>query len=73
MSRHYSLTKPRVMLNIVLDLDTDSATAWSGSLVVIVGLGGFLAYLVLSGMLAKRLSVHDILVDGASRERAQFG
>ncbi|MHA7175923.1 hypothetical protein ACX80D_04655 [Arthrobacter sp. Sr24] len=62
-----------MMLNIVLDLDTDSATAWSGSLVVIVGLGGFLAYLVLSGMLAKRLSVHDILVDGASRERAQFG
>lgn len=73
MSRHYSLTKPRVMLNIVLDRDTDSATAWSSSLVVIVGLGGFLAYLVLSGMLAKRLSVHDILVDGASRERAQFG
>lgn len=73
MSRHYSLTKPRVMLNIVQDRDTDSATAWSGSLVVIVGLGGFLAYLVLSGMLAKRLSVHDILVDGASRERAQFG
>lgn len=40
--------------------------AWTNTLVVIVGLGGFLAYVVLYGMLAKRLSIHGTLVGSIS-------
>lgn len=40
--------------------------AWTNMLVVIVGLVGFLAYVVLYGMLAKRLSIHGTLVGSVS-------
>ncbi|MDO5752843.1 heme o synthase [Arthrobacter sp.] len=40
--------------------------AWTNLLVVAVGLGGFLAYVVLYGMLSKRLSIHGTLVGSIS-------
>ncbi len=40
--------------------------AWTNPLVVAVGAGGFLAYVVLYGMLAKRLSIHGTLVGSVS-------
>ncbi|PYI64873.1 protoheme IX farnesyltransferase [Arthrobacter livingstonensis] len=39
---------------------------WTNPLVVAVGLGGYLAYVVLYGMLSKRLSVHGTLVGSIS-------
>ena len=40
--------------------------AWTNMLVVAVGLAGFLAYVVLYGMLSKRMSVHGTLVGSIS-------
>ena len=40
--------------------------AWTNWLVVIVGLGGFLVYVVLYGMLSKRMSIHGTLVGSVS-------
>ncbi|HSP75974.1 MAG TPA: heme o synthase [Cryobacterium sp.] len=40
--------------------------AWTNWLVVAVGLGGFLVYVVLYGMLSKRLSIHGTLVGSVS-------
>ncbi|TFC97006.1 protoheme IX farnesyltransferase [Cryobacterium breve] len=40
--------------------------AWTNWLVVVVGLGGFLVYVVLYGMLSKRLSIHGTLVGSVS-------
>ncbi|WP_315915368.1 heme o synthase [Arthrobacter sp. lap29] len=40
--------------------------AWTNTLVVFVGLAGFLAYVVLYGMLSKRLSIHGTLVGSVS-------
>ncbi|MGO4385633.1 heme o synthase [Specibacter sp. RAF43] len=40
--------------------------AWTNWLVVAVGVGGFLAYVVLYGMLSKRMSVHGTLVGSLS-------
>ena len=40
--------------------------AWTNALVVVVGLGGFLAYVVLYGMLSKRMSIHGTLVGSIS-------
>ena len=40
--------------------------AWTNWLVVLVGLGGFLVYVVLYGMLSKRLSIHGTLVGSIS-------
>lgn len=40
--------------------------AWTNPLVVAVGLGGYLAYVVLYGMLSKRKSVHGTLVGSIS-------
>lgn len=40
--------------------------AWTNALVVAVGLGGFLAYVVLYGMLSKRMSIHGTLVGSIS-------
>jgi len=40
--------------------------AWTNWLVVAVGLGGFLVYVVLYGMLSKRLSIHGTLVGSIS-------
>ncbi len=40
--------------------------AWTNPLVVAVGVGGFLAYVVLYGMLSKRLSIHGTLVGSIS-------
>lgn len=40
--------------------------AWTNALVVGVGIGGFLAYVVLYGMLSKRLSIHGTLVGSVS-------
>ncbi|NVN00563.1 heme o synthase [Arthrobacter sp. SDTb3-6] len=41
-------------------------TAWTNWLVVAVGLGGYLAYVVLYGMLSKRMSIHGTLVGSIS-------
>ena len=40
--------------------------AWTNALVVGVGIGGFVAYVVLYGMWSKRLSMHGTLVGGVS-------
>jgi protoheme IX farnesyltransferase len=40
--------------------------AWTNWLVVAVGLGGYLAYVVLYGMLSKRMSIHGTLVGSIS-------
>ncbi|UCR89451.1 heme o synthase [Mycetocola spongiae] len=40
--------------------------AWTNPLVVYVGLGGFLVYVVFYGMLSKRLSIHGTLVGSIS-------
>ncbi|NVM94945.1 heme o synthase [Arthrobacter wenxiniae] len=40
--------------------------AWTNWLVVAVGLGGYLAYVVLYGMLSKRMTVHGTLVGSIS-------
>jgi protoheme IX farnesyltransferase len=40
--------------------------AWTNWLVVAVGLGGFLVYVVLYGMLSKRMSIHGTLVGSVS-------
>jgi protoheme IX farnesyltransferase len=40
--------------------------AWTNWLVVTVGLGGFLVYVVLYGMLSKRMSIHGTLVGSIS-------
>ncbi|WP_160140999.1 MULTISPECIES: heme o synthase [Cryobacterium] len=40
--------------------------AWTNWLVVVVGLAGFLVYVVLYGMLSKRLSIHGTLVGSVS-------
>lgn len=40
--------------------------AWTNALVVAVGLAGFLAYVVLYGMLSKRMSIHGTLVGSIS-------
>lgn len=39
---------------------------WTNLLVLAVGIGGFLAYVVLYGMLAKRMSIHGTLVGSIS-------
>lgn len=40
--------------------------AWTNALVVWVGLGGFVAYVVLYGMYSKRMSIHGTLVGSVS-------
>ena len=40
--------------------------AWTNLLVVFIGIGGFIVYVVLYGMLSKRLSIHGTLVGSVS-------
>jgi heme o synthase len=40
--------------------------AWTNLLVVLIGIGGFIVYVVLYGMLSKRLSIHGTLVGSVS-------
>jgi protoheme IX farnesyltransferase len=56
-----------VIFSIVLGLvGMGILVAWTNWLVVGVGLGGFLVYVVLYGMLSKRMSIHGTLVGSVS-------
>lgn len=56
-----------VIYSIILWLlGMGTLVAWTNALVVWVGLGGFLAYVVLYGMYSKRMSIHGILVGSLS-------
>lgn len=56
-----------VILSIVLGvLGLAILTLWTNSLVVIAGIVGFVDYVVLYGMLSKRLSIHGTLVGSVS-------
>lgn len=51
---------------VLLVLGMGILIAWTNWWVVAVGLGGFLAYVVLYGMLSKRMSIHGTLVGSVS-------
>jgi protoheme IX farnesyltransferase len=56
-----------VIFSIVLGLvGVAILLAWTNLLVVSIGIGGFIVYVVLYGMLSKRLSIHGTLVGSVS-------
>jgi len=56
-----------VIFSIVLGLvGVAILLAWTNLLVVLIGIGGFIVYVVLYGMLSKRLSIHGTLVGSVS-------
>lgn len=59
--------RPAVVFSVVLGVaGMAMLVAWTNWLVVAVGLGGFVVYVVLYGMLSKRLSIHGTLVGSVS-------
>ena len=55
-----------IFSSVLFVLGITMLIAWTNWLVVIVGLGGFLVYVVLYGMLSKRMSIHGTLVGSVS-------